>query len=365
METIGVSKFTNINNVTCYMNSILHILQQIPLFVQYISQIKFRESIMKKIDKNKEELLEKQVIFELFRIFKMSLENDDKQITPKKFKHIIGTKNDMWNENNHQDSQEFFTFLITQLKEEVGLKCEFIPGLLIDTDNILSINASINNIIANNLWGKFQYNEYSPLNNMFEGMTQNIKRCAFCGSNNINYEPFLTLGLSIPIKDDINKTFTINECLDHLITEDQLDEYNKITCELCGLKNNSYNKSLIWRTPKVLVLHIKRFMTNQYGIPTQKLTNNILYPYKDLDLSPYFDETSPFKSSSKYDLIGINIHMKIGNNNSNLGHYVSIVKNMINHKWYLYNDASSIIKIKSSEQLQHKNAYMLFYYRHN
>ena len=35
----------------------------------------------------------------------------------------------MWNELNHQDSQEFFTFLISQLEEEVGMKSKFLPGL--------------------------------------------------------------------------------------------------------------------------------------------------------------------------------------------------------------------------------------------
>ena len=47
----GVSKYKNIMGITCYMNSILHILQQTPVFVEYISQAKFRDGIVQKINK--------------------------------------------------------------------------------------------------------------------------------------------------------------------------------------------------------------------------------------------------------------------------------------------------------------------------
>ena len=33
---VQVSKFKNINSVTCYMNSILHILQHIEIFIKFI-----------------------------------------------------------------------------------------------------------------------------------------------------------------------------------------------------------------------------------------------------------------------------------------------------------------------------------------
>ena len=146
----GVSKLRNIDGVTCYMNSVLHILQQCPEFIQFITQVQFRDTIMKKIEskKLKESLSEEQeikvlknfLVFELFRLFKISLENDDSSITPTTFKNLIGNKNDMWNELNHQDSQEFFTFLISQLEEEVGVKSIFLPGLNINDFIKISIN---------------------------------------------------------------------------------------------------------------------------------------------------------------------------------------------------------------------------------
>lgn len=379
----GVSKYKNIMGITCYMNSILHILQQIPIFTEYITQAKFKDSIIYKIEKQmeskqfdnleseyyaKEELLKKNVIFELFRLFKISLENDDSAITPTTFKNLIGTKNDMWNELNHQDSQEFFTFLISQLEEEVGMKSVFLPGLNYKDFVNINIHESLKNIIATNSCNRFQSREYSPLKNLFDGLCESNRKCMCCNNKSVLYEPFVTLALSVPIKDskDMIKTFNIYDCLDLMTKEEQLDDDNKMNCEMCGLQNRAHSQSLLWKTPKVLVLHIKRFLVNSYGITSQKITNSVEYPITNLDLEKYFDPTSPYKSSSKYDLIGINIHQAFGyGRNINSGHYTSIVKNIMNNNWYLYNDANKLKQIFTNEHLQDQNAYMLFYYRHD
>ena len=151
-----------------------------------------------------------------------------------------------------------------------------------------------------------------------------------------------------------------------MVSEEQLDADNKMNCEMCGLRNRGHSQCLLWKTPKILVLHIKRFLVNSFGIPTQKITNNVEYPITNLDLEKYFDPTSPFKSSSKYDLIGINIHQAFGfGGNINSGHYTSIVKNIMNNKWYLYNDSNQLKMAYTKEHLQNQNAYMLFYYRHD
>ena len=373
----GVSKYKNIMGVTCYMNSILHILQQTPIFVEYITQAKFSDSIIKKINNkiandptlNENDLLKEFVIFELFRLFKTSLENDDSSITPTTFKALIGRKNEMWNEYNHQDSQEFFNFLISQLEDEVGLKAEFIPGFnLYDNDSSYNINDAIKNTIATNISTKFQAREFSPLKNLFDGLVQNNRKCMCCNTSSVAFEPFLTLPVSVPIenKTDMLKTFDIYDCIDHFVSEEQLDADNKMNCEMCGLRNRGHSKTLLWKTPKILVIHIKRFLVNSFGVPTQKITNNVKYPLTNLDIGKYFDTTSPYKSSSKYDLIGINIHQAFGyGNNINAGHYTSIVKNIMNNNWYLYNDSNQVRQAYTKDNLQNNNAYLLFYYRHD
>ena len=339
---LGVSRFNNINGITCYMNSILHILQQIPIFVKYIYDFEFEQILL---EKNLE--INECVIYELHRLFKISFNHEDSTISPKTFKDLIGTKNNMWNEYNHQDSQEFFNFLISQIKEEIGLKVKIIPNIKYN----IPIADSIDNIIATKALSIYQSQEYSPLTDLFDGLYKNTCSCACCKSININFEPFLTL--AVDVYDDLY------ECLDNVCLEQQLDIDNKYICDFCGLTNKAFKKTLLWKTPKILVIHIKRF-----GSGEQKITSNVDYPIKDLDLSKYIDPKSPFKINCYYDLIGVNIHHSLGYN-INAGHYTSIVKNRLNNSWFLYNDSKTPEIQYYKKDLQSNDAYLLFYYRHN
>ena len=353
-DNLGVCRYNNIMGVTCYMNSILHILQQIPLFVKYIYDFEFKQILLNKI-KGTNKTIKDYVIYGLHCLFKTSLNNNNLIINPDKFKSLIGEKNDMWDELNHQDSQEFFNFLISQIKEEVGIKINFNPNIYFEYGANRLVPDSITNLIANNALTIYESHEYSQLTKMFDGLYENTCSCKYCYTTNIKFEPFLTLAIDITSRNDLY------DCLDDLCCEQQLDMDNIITCGFCGLQNQAFKKCLLWKTPKILVIHIKRF-----GIMEQKITTNVTYPIKDLDLSNYIDQNSPFKLYCKYDLIGINLHQALGYcQNINAGHYTSIIKNRLNNNWYLYNDSEEPELIYNKKDLQSSDAYLLFYYRHN
>jgi ubiquitin carboxyl-terminal hydrolase 8 len=351
MDKLHVCRFESINGITCYINSILHILQQIPIFSEYIYNYDYEYILINKIKKTNKSVKE-FVIYQLYRLIKTSLDNDNKIITPTSFKQIIGTKNDMWNDLQHQDSQEFLTFLISQIKEEIGIKNNYI---IFPINQTTQIDKALYNIIATKEITIHQQSEYSPLTEMFDGIYENQCSCLYCKTKNIKYEPFITVQL------DIKNNNNIYECFDELCKTNQLDCDNKLNCNFCGIQNRAYKKTLFWKTPKILIIHFKRF--DDF---LQKITNDISYPIKNLDISKYINPDSPYKSKYKYDLIGINLHLSLCSDNSlTMGHYISFVKNIINNKWYVYNDSNQPIQINKLNDLQNENAYLLFYYRHN
>ena len=430
----GICRFKNIGGVTCYMNSILHILQMIPIFGDYIftgqfagtlkdkfNQFlnKFLEILKDKTSSNKliknainfelykifkmteykdnkipssfnddarqeyndqnsqkfidilistledtirkdkviKHLIKNTVSYELYKLFKISMTHDDHAITPTSFKKIIGDKDETWNEYNHQDSQQFLNFLISTLEDEIGLKVDFVPGSRVSDET-----TKISKLLAQMAWENHQGREYSPLKDIFNGMTTIKNRCSCCSNVSNNFEPFNTLQVSIPTTD-MFKEFTLEECLDHMIKEEQFDNDNLYNCELCGFKNRAFTTRLLWRTPKILIIHIKRFLVDNFGNRTKKLVNNVKYPIYDLDISKYICEDSDHKSKSKYNLIGINLHQEFANFGINAGHYTSVVKNRYDNDWYLFNDGNEPRKATIREDLQNRNAYMLFYYR--
>ena len=348
---IGVSKFKNMG-ATCYLNSILHILQEIPDFQEFMINNTFKMN-------------NKPIYESLHKLFKLSSQNDDKIIIPTSFKKSIGQKSDIWDGYEQQDSQEFFSFIISSLEEEIGEKSEYIPGLNINfkhsNNNIMPLGDILHNIIANKSLLSYQLREYSPLSEMFNGSTINKKTCSMCRNVQYVYEPFITLPLTIPLKYNKDE-YTLYDCLNNMIEVERLTSDNKLTCNLCGIKNKFYSETMLWKTPNILALQLKRFVNNDtpQGIINHKINNNVSYPLI-LDMENYFDKNSVQVKSSKYHLVGVNIHLSSGKN-INFGHYISFVKNKLNKSWYIYNDENPIRPI-SEENINHNNAYMLFYIR--
>jgi len=364
---LGVSKFNNIGGVTCYMNSILVIIQQTPILADYIVGGNFKEDLLRNCD-NDIEKVKDSVFYNLYELLTASLKNDNKNITPSTFRSKISQKNPIWGQYQHQDSQEFLSFLITQLENETKSKVMFLPGNIKLNENINNIDENIDCILSKSHWNNSFKEDYSPVKLLFTGQFKNNIECSICNNNSSNYELFQTLQVSIPIKnkgDDLIKNFTLKNCLDYSFKKEKLDKDNKINCEFCFLKNQSNKYNRLWKTPKILVIQIKRFLVNNYGVQTQKLVNKINFPINNLNISDYIDQNSPDIDKCKYNLIGVNNHISLGGYLScNYGHYTSAVKNRYDNKWYLFDD-STLTELETEKQLVNNNAYLLFYYRNN
>ena len=124
----GVSKYKNTGN-TCYLNSILHILQQTPLFTDYLVSNKITKFLkLYNLEREDQYKILDKVYYQLAQLFIASLSNDDCSITPTSFKSTIGKINSIFSDNTQQDSQEFFSFLISRIEEEIGKKVLYLPG---------------------------------------------------------------------------------------------------------------------------------------------------------------------------------------------------------------------------------------------
>lgn len=364
--TLGVSKFNNINGVTCYMNSILAILQQTPILCDYIVNGYFKDILLTNLDNNLSKINE-TIIYNLYRVLKISLENDNKNITPKGFRNAISKKDYVWGEQQQQDSQEFLNFILMNIESEIEQNVIFLPG----SKNILNkknnnLNDTTEQIIAMSSWEKSINKEFSPLKLLFSGQFKKTNECSICNNLSYNFENFESLSLSIPIKNkgcDLIKEFSLFDCLDYYFKEEQLDSKNKLNCNFCFLKNQSKIHNKLFRTPKILIIQIKRFLVNNYNIPTQKLINKINFPIKNLNISKYIDKNSPDYDKCNYNLFAVNYHQSMGGSFScSFGHYVSNVKNRLDNEWYEFDD-NIVNKITSEKNLINNNAYLLFYYR--
>jgi ubiquitin C-terminal hydrolase len=198
--------------------------------------------------------------------------------------------------------------MITKLEEELGNKIDFITGRkdFLNIENQKITPTDIYQICGLDRNKK----EFSIIRELFIGSITSSIVCEYCNSHAPSFENFITLSLDIPLENNKEK-YTLTECMDYTFKDEKFDKHNKANCDFCGIKNKSTRKTKLWKTPKILIIHLKRFKMNEYGQQVAKITNQIQYPIKELNLNDYYHENSPYKNNSMYDLIGVNIHEEL------------------------------------------------------
>jgi ubiquitin C-terminal hydrolase len=355
-QEIGISKFKNINGVTCYMNSILSILQQIPIFSDYLVSGDF-------IRYMKEEKQDETIIYQLHKLLRFSMSMNNANLTPSSLRRVCSAKDYIWGEQKQQDSAEFLQFLISKMEEELGQNVLFIPGAEIRKQE--SLEDSLEVVQAISSYQSFVRKEFSPIKKFFTGLEQTSTRCMICGNKKNNFQPFTIWQLPIPVnKDTLHKEFELTDCIDKWMEEETLDDNNRLHCDFCCLKSNITKTYSLFTPPKILVIQLKRFLRDMYGNVSRKINNKVNFPIEDFDISKYLSKSSCHKDKVKYNLIGVNIHHELGSYaNLNLGHYVSILKNRYDNSWYLFNDENNPIKVTNRDNIVNEKSYLLFYYR--
>ena len=346
-EKSNIIGFKNINGFTCYINSIINILYQSCYLQKFIlTNGKFGNSN----------------IFEyVLELFETAANNPDCTIEPVKFIYQLGKVNQIWNSKTQQDSQEFLIFIIDNLIENT--KCN--NGIDDYTDTIILSNNDTNkySIFTNNRICDIDKKNNSYIFNLFNIYYQTIIKCKHCDHININVEQCNTLLLNIPLDaKNKDKVITIYDCLDHYFF---IESVNK-NCDICGNADIiHYKKSLIWKSSNILIICFIRFLTiydeKTTAITNKKINDYISYPLR-LDIHKYYNTDSQYANNrSIYDLYAINLHIS-NSNEITSGHYTSMINTLNTSTWLSYND-DSITKINNLDELQNKNAYILFYKR--
>ena len=152
----------------------------------------------------------------------------------------------------------------------------------------------------------------------------------------------------------------IQDCLDVFRKPEQLDEENTWYCNKCKDHVQATKTIEIFKAPPIMVLCLQRFKSHNIYFK-DKLDDQVDFPLKDLDMSPY---TLCSKNglnqdvSLLYDLYAVSNHY----GSLSFGHYTAYCKNPETGKWYDFND-SSVSQVSSESDVVSNSAYVLYYVR--
>ncbi|KAL1964943.1 hypothetical protein VTN77DRAFT_6296 [Rasamsonia byssochlamydoides] len=151
------------------------------------------------------------------------------------------------------------------------------------------------------------------------------------------------------------KGLTLDQCLDEFGREEILSENDAWYCPRCKEHRRASKTFELWKTPDILVIHLKRFSAHR-GF-RDKIDDLVDFPVEGLDLTGRV--RAPEEGESLiYDLFAVDNHYGgLGG-----GHYTAYAKNFLTGEWNEYNDAH-VSKAIDPQKVVSPAAYLLFYRR--
>ena len=336
----GYVGLENLGN-TCFMNSCLQIIKEIPE-LSIIIKDKFVKNQMK-------DNIDSILSIEWYNLTNLMNENNG-IIRPNRFLEILQKYAKIKNKllftgYSQNDIQEFYLLII-----------DAIHNSIFRTKNIVingNIESEIDKIAIEcyKTLAEHYKKEYSESDELFQGICINIIQGVESKTTTIKPEIYADIALPIHFNNKIANN--IYDCFDIYLKHDYLNNENKWFNEKLNKKEDAIKYIKFWSFPKVLFILFKRFSLNGRS----KINNVIDFPIDNLDLSKYVYGYSP--ESYKYELFGICNH----SGRLEGGHYTAFVKNKYN-KWLHYND-SNIKEITNKSDLITAKAYCLFYRKKN
>ncbi|PLN81832.1 ubiquitin carbon terminal hydrolase [Aspergillus taichungensis] len=148
---------------------------------------------------------------------------------------------------------------------------------------------------------------------------------------------------------------SLYECLDEFNKEEVLSENDAWYCPRCKEHRRASKKFELWKTPDILVMHLKRFSATRSF--RDKLDLLVDFPVEGLDMTGRVECPEEGKSLI-YDLFAVDNHYGgLGG-----GHYTAYAKNFMTGQWNEYND-SSVSRALDPQNVVTSSAYLLFYRR--
>lgn len=369
--TYGYCGLINLG-LSCYANSCLQVLFNLPPFRQYLMTHSEQGPFHKSLSE----------LFSAMQAKSSSLEVPNQAFVSYKPDQFIGqfraAKRDFAT-HRMADAHEFFTILLDLLHQEankVGKKTRERPK-------------AVEPKTSEEAWAYHeQYIDHSFWSSQLMGQVQSTLNCLTCGHKSLSWSCIWQLQLPLIAKKavvqqqgkeqlirlnsletlDINKltlsgkstspVITLSDCLNAYFAEEKLADDCAPFCEQCSQRRPATKSVTVCRAPKVLLVHLTRFL-----------------PDGSKNLEPVsIDEHIELTSSTSYKLLSAVLHY----GSINYGHYVTLYNQQQPHhqpgdkqsegeqhqQWIILDDDvvdKKLAKSAATEMLG-KNAYLVIYH---
>ncbi|KAK0545084.1 ubiquitin-specific protease doa4 [Tilletia horrida] len=365
-KRIGLTGLKNLGN-SCYMNATLQCLSATTSVTEFFLDNRYKKAV------NRSNPLGTQgVLAEAFaHLARVMWSEAYDFVSPVTFREAITRFAPTFRGYEQHDSQEFLTFLLDGLHEDLNYVISKPPAVEMTPAREAELESLPQQIASAKEWAIYKQRNDSLIVNWFQGQFRNKMTCLTCGKTSTTYNAFMYLSLPLPSGRGYSRV-SLFECLDAFVRQEVLDKADAWFCPQCKKPRRATKKLSISRLPSILLIHLKRFSFK--GPFTDKIETHVTFPHQELDLGRYMPTPLPPNSKevvaaaqagipiSKsqqppyiYDLFGVTHHF--GNLTS--GHYTASIRN-VGEWWYC--DDSKISK-GDERQINSNSPYVLWFRR--
>ena len=188
----------------------------------------------------------------------------------------------VFNPREQQDIHEFIRLFLSEIQDELN------PILDKRNSSILAQN-------SDGRWESHLKNNPSIIDYLFSSQMKTKIQCLECKKTREIYEIFLDFSVPIvkitetnnkkdpkkPAPKEKEPQFNIYHCLNKFFEEEIIAEYK---CPFCKKTVKSKKQMTISKSPKILLIHFKRFKTYPRK---QKISDKIDFPFERLDMKKF------------------------------------------------------------------------------
>ncbi|KAK6462100.1 peptidase C19, ubiquitin C-terminal hydrolase 2 [Scheffersomyces coipomensis] len=210
---LGLSNLGN----TCYMNSALQCLLHVPEINYYFFYNLYKQEL--NVDNPLGNHGDVANVFgsllkQAFDTNPSSSRASSSSISPREFKSTIGRYSSMFSGYLQQDSQEFLSWLLDALHEDLNRihKKPYCEKPELKDDEINDPHAIVR--LSNTCWDQHKQRNDSIIVDLFTGLYQSTLVCPDCSKTSITFDPFNDVTLPLPINKKWYHTFTIVDLSD-------------------------------------------------------------------------------------------------------------------------------------------------------
>ncbi|BEI95738.1 hypothetical protein CcaverHIS631_0106870 [Cutaneotrichosporon cavernicola] len=354
---LGLTGLKNLGN-TCYMNSTVQCLSATFPFAQFFLDGAYRRDL-----NTTSNLGTKGRMAKAFAALLTAVWGEDfKSLSPITFRQSIISFNDLFAGNLQHDSQEFLSFVLDGLHEDLN-RVKQKPQIEMTPDRERALETLSPSVASDKEWILYRQRDDSFIVDLFQGQYMSRTTCLTCRKTSTVYDSFMWLTLDLPVQKG---RVMLPELIDRWVHPETLSVEDGWICTNCKVARKATKALTLVRLPPVLLIQLKRF--SFAGGFWNRSDTPVIFPTNNLDLTRFVPRREPTGSENlddprtqigpfKYDLYGVTNHL--GTLSS--GHYTAFVRDA--GRWKLAED-SRISNASERDVVSHPAAsYILFYKR--